>query len=92
MDEDDDEIFQLTWETIQLFERSRDIPGFAKNDWLEEKQSQFNWWAYNIKADKTGHSSLDYRVRNRADIKSVIVGLINGISQALDETLRAGMT
>lgn len=89
--DDDDEIFQLTWETIQLFERSRAIPGFAIDGWLEGKQAEFNWWAYIIKADKTGQSSLDYRVRNRPDIKYVIASLINGISQALDQCLRAGI-
>lgn len=89
--DDDDENFQLTWETIQLFERSCSVPVFATGDWLERKQSQFNWWAYSIKADKTGYSSLDYRVRNCPDIKFVIVSLINGISNALDQCLRAGM-
>ncbi|KAK3324954.1 hypothetical protein B0H66DRAFT_547158 [Apodospora peruviana] len=87
-DEENDHISDLCWECIGLFERCCSLAAFQVNDWFEEQQAEFNWWTQSLKADRTGHSSLDYRLRNRPDIANVVTELINGISTALDECLR----
>lgn len=90
MDDEDDAVLQLTWECTSLFERCHSLPACLENEWLEERQIDFNWWVHCLKANKAGHSSLDFRLRKRPDIRSVILGLISGICNALDECLRSG--
>lgn len=86
-----DDIFQATWECRKLFERCQSTP-FSSPDpreaWLEQQEVDFKLWANGIQADRTGHSSLDYRLRKRPDIIKVVLDLINNISTELDNFLR----
>jgi len=85
-----DEIYQLTKACSDLFTECQLIAPLTQNDWIENKLGDFNLWSVGIRASSTGHSSLDYRVRDRPDIKGVIVGLLDGIKSALAQCLAIG--
>jgi hypothetical protein len=84
-------IYKQTLECRQLFTECEGISELDGQDWLDDRQADFNWWAYGINADKIGRSSLDYRVRERPDIKRVFLGLLEGIALALTESQRIGL-
>lgn len=90
MEDNLNEIYYSTWECRKLFERYHSIIG-TQASWVEDSETQFSLWAYDIHADKVGHSSLDYRVRNRDDIRKVIVNLIEGISSGIDGLIEKGI-
>lgn len=62
-----------------------DIPALSEDDWLEQKFAIFNWWNSALNADKSDHSSLDYRVSLRPDVKAEIMKLLEGLITALSE-------
>lgn len=90
--ESTEEIFHAAWECRELFSRCRELiqHPFIGDNWFEEREVDFCWWIYGLRADKRGHSSLDYRLRERSDIRNIVVSLIGGISAALDEWLHYG--
>ncbi|KAH8880195.1 hypothetical protein GQ53DRAFT_546604 [Thozetella sp. PMI_491] len=45
--------------------------------------AKFNWWSLGIGAAKSGHSSLDYRVRSREDVRDEIIDLLDGLAESL---------
>jgi hypothetical protein len=63
----------------------------AEDDWIGDRQAEFNWWAYGLNAEKVGQSSLDCRVGDWPDIKDTILGLVDGISNTLERCLAIGM-
>ncbi|KAH7311136.1 hypothetical protein BKA65DRAFT_356292, partial [Rhexocercosporidium sp. MPI-PUGE-AT-0058] len=85
--ESDDEIFRLTNNCSDLFVECHSVDVLAQDDWIENRLGDFNLWAAGIRASSTGHSSLDYRVRHRLDVKDVIVGLLNGLKESLEKCL-----
>ncbi|KAK8014839.1 hypothetical protein PG990_008135 [Apiospora arundinis] len=62
-----------------------DIPALSEDDWLEQKFAIFNWWNSALNADKSDHSSLEYRVSLRPDVKAEIMKLLEGLITALSE-------
>ncbi|KAI0534303.1 hypothetical protein GGR58DRAFT_505459 [Xylaria digitata] len=89
----EERIIDATWECIDLFESCRvasQIEDDSDQDWLEEREADFKIWAHYIRADKTGHSSLDYRLRDRADVRDTFLNLIGGIAKSLDACMRGG--
>ncbi|RKL38811.1 hypothetical protein BFJ72_g6941 [Fusarium proliferatum] len=73
---------------LSLFESTSDHRALADNDWFEDRAADFAWWAHGLKAQKTGRSSLDYRLRERLDVKRVIAGLLDSLPLALKEYLQ----
>ncbi|KAF5636080.1 chitin synthase activator [Fusarium sp. NRRL 52700] len=77
------DLCRRTQECLFLFQS---IPGhrtLADNDWFEDCAADFAWWAHGLKAQKTGRSSLDYRLRERLDVHRVIAGLLDSLALAL---------
>ncbi|KAK3329199.1 hypothetical protein B0H66DRAFT_16416 [Apodospora peruviana] len=66
-----------------LFRDCLALAVFAADDWLEDRSADFNVWAFSIGADNIGKSSLDYRLRNWHDVRSIIVGLLAGLRDTL---------
>ncbi|TDZ16214.1 hypothetical protein Cob_v010827 [Colletotrichum orbiculare MAFF 240422] len=54
-------------------------------EWLENRQADFNIWASSIKAASEGRSSLDYRVRERPDLKETISNLLDALLEILGQ-------
>ncbi|KAF3000402.1 hypothetical protein E8E14_001436 [Neopestalotiopsis sp. 37M] len=52
------------------------------------RRGEFNIWAYGLQALSSGKSSLDYRVRFRKDVQGVILALLGGLSQDLEDCIR----
>lgn len=80
-----DELCRLTEKCASLFTTLADHPKLSDDDWLEDRAADFAWWSHGLKAQKTGRSSLDFRLRNRLDIQKVISGLLHSLFSALEE-------
>ncbi|KAH6989182.1 hypothetical protein BKA56DRAFT_575214 [Ilyonectria sp. MPI-CAGE-AT-0026] len=84
-----DELCRLTKKCSSLFTAMADHPKLSDDDWLEDRAADFAWWSHGLKAQKTGRSSLDFRLRNRLDIQKVISGLLHSLFSALEEYLHS---
>ncbi|KPM38487.1 hypothetical protein AK830_g8089 [Neonectria ditissima] len=78
-----------TEECDSLFKAVSADPKSSDDDWFEDRAADFAWWSHGLKAQKTGRSSLDYRMRNRPDIQKVIAGLLDSLILALKEILQS---
>lgn len=58
--------------------------------WFELRRGEFNIWAYGLQALSSGKSSLDYRVRNRSDVGGIILALLGGLSEDLEDCIKNG--
>ncbi|KAJ0125421.1 TPR domain-containing protein [Diaporthe amygdali] len=59
----------------------------SRLDLFESWQGQFNLWAAGLRATQYNKSSLDYRVRQRADIRELMGDLLSGLTEALESCL-----
>ncbi|KAJ8126392.1 hypothetical protein O1611_g7247 [Lasiodiplodia mahajangana] len=83
----DERIFDATWECKDLFESCHTSAVTWDDDdldRLEECEADFAVWAHGLRADKTGHSSFDYRLRDRPDIRDTVLNLIRETAKSLD--------
>jgi len=72
-----------TLNCIESFNNCLANPALGKLGWVERCQADFNLWTYGLKADSTGKSSLDYRVREREDVRNVVSDLLDGLAESL---------
>ncbi|KAH7131289.1 hypothetical protein EDB81DRAFT_728454 [Dactylonectria macrodidyma] len=84
-----DELCRLTEKCASTFTYLADQSGISDHDWLEDRAADFAWWSHGLKAQKTGRSSLDFRLRNRPDIQKIISGLLHSLLSALEEYPRS---
>lgn len=84
------DLSRRTEKCISLFREASAHEAFADDDWLEDRAADFTWWFHGLKAQKTGRSSLDYRLRNRPDIQRIISGLLDGLVSAMEALLQSG--
>ncbi|KAF4447232.1 hypothetical protein F53441_9219 [Fusarium austroafricanum] len=82
------DLCRRTQECLSLFQGTSGHRTLADDDWFEDRAADFAWWAHGLKAQKTGRSSLDYRLRERLDVKRVIAGLLDSLALALKEYLQ----
>ncbi|KAH8663384.1 hypothetical protein BGZ60DRAFT_379476 [Tricladium varicosporioides] len=52
---------------------------------LQDELGRFKVWAGNIAAHKSGRSSLDFRLRDATPLRERVIGLLNDISELLQE-------
>ncbi|KAF2464373.1 uncharacterized protein BDR25DRAFT_96892 [Lindgomyces ingoldianus] len=78
-----------TLNCIESFNKCLVNPTLGKLGWVERCQADFNLWTYGLKATSTGKSSLDYRVREREDVRNVICDLLDGMAESLHRCLEA---
>jgi hypothetical protein len=76
---------------IRLFADCMSNAVINKLNGLEMGRADFNLWVRGLNATAQGKSSLDYRVRWRADVKSHICDLLDGLAECMRETLDLGM-
>ncbi|KAM0342917.1 hypothetical protein ACHAPU_009121 [Fusarium lateritium] len=90
MDDGKSPIHHLTEQCVSIFKTLSEHSHFAGDDWLEDRAADFAWWSYSLKAQKTGRSSLDYRLRSRQDVQKIIANLLESLAATLDEYLQSG--
>ncbi|KAI3542668.1 hypothetical protein CABS03_00952 [Colletotrichum abscissum] len=56
-------------------------------DWFEYREAEFNLWCKVIKADRKGKSSLEYRVRDHANVRQLFLDLLDGLRESLSHLL-----
>lgn len=79
-------------ETCQsLFEDCQQYPALSEGDWIDQMSAKFNWWSLGIGAGKSGHSSLDHRVRTRDDVRNILVSLLDSLTTSLRNCIKIGM-
>jgi len=83
------EVYDRTLNCVALFNQCAANTALRKLNWVEKCQADFNLWAYGLKAISTGKSSLDYRVRQREDVRGVICDLLDGLADSLQNCLEA---
>lgn len=74
-----------------LFVALQQRPGIIDGDWIDKMSAEFNWWSLGMGATKRSHSSLDYRVQNRDDVRNVIVNLLDSLTISLRNCKNLGM-
>ncbi|KAK0710120.1 hypothetical protein B0T26DRAFT_724126 [Lasiosphaeria miniovina] len=86
---DDEEIKTWFWECNDRFRACLSVAVFSDDDWMDDRAADFNVWGFSIKADATGRSSLDYRLRNWPEVRSIVVGLLKSLSHCLEAIEKA---
>ncbi|ETS79010.1 hypothetical protein PFICI_08863 [Pestalotiopsis fici W106-1] len=71
----------------QLFAQCLSLTHGEHMAWFEMRRGEFNIWAFGLQALSSGKSSLDYRVRNRSDVSGIIVALLGGLSEDLEDCI-----
>lgn len=74
----------------ELFAQCQEYPSLSGGDWIDQLSAKFNWWSLGIGAEKQGHSSLDYRVRGRTDVRDVLVHLLDSLVISLKNCIEIG--
>lgn len=89
--EQDLHVIRTRTETCQhLFKACQQDRALSNSDWIDKMSAKFNWWSLGIGAAKRGHSSLDYRVRTREDIRNLLVNLLDSLSISLRKCAEIG--
>ncbi|KAM3079616.1 hypothetical protein ACMFMG_006028 [Clarireedia jacksonii] len=71
-----------------LFEDCQQYLVLSESDWIDHMSAKFNWWSLGIGAEKMGHSSLDHRVRNRDDVRNILVSLLDSLTTSLRNCIK----
>ncbi|KAI8715897.1 NB-ARC domain-containing protein [Fusarium sp. LHS14.1] len=82
-------IQRRTLECQALFESCQRNPHLSGDDWIDKMSAEFNWWSLGIGAAKGGHSSLDYRVQTRDDVRNVLVNLLDSLATSIAKYIDA---
>ncbi|KAI0118631.1 hypothetical protein GGR51DRAFT_554321 [Nemania sp. FL0031] len=88
----DNSISYLTVKCADLFATSQSIPALCKDNWAGKRLADFNIWAASIAASSESYASLDHRLRDRNDLKAVIVGLLKDIKSCLERFFSADIS
>ena len=75
---------------IDLFRECATNPILGRWQWIEVSQGDFNFWARGLNVLSHSQDSLDYRIRTRRDILDLILNLLNGLAESLEEALEQG--
>ncbi|KAL4882883.1 CHAT domain-containing protein [Aspergillus karnatakaensis] len=59
------------------------LPEIARDNWIENRLGDFNLWIADLHVDSIGHASLDYRLREREDVKDLVVVLLESLINSL---------
>lgn len=89
---DNSGIQRRTLECQALFESCQKNSHLSGDDWIDKMSAEFNWWSLGIGAAKGGHSSLDYRVQTRDDVRNVLVNLLDSLATSLAKYIGAGLS
>ena len=73
-----------------LFDKCQQTPALSEGDWFHQMSAKFNWWSLGIGAGKSGHFSLDHRVRNRKDIRDELISLLDSLIMSLMNCIDIG--
>ncbi|KAF7530970.1 hypothetical protein G7054_g9333 [Neopestalotiopsis clavispora] len=74
----------------QLFTQCLSLTHSDHMAWFEMRRGEFNIWAYGLQALSSGKSSLDYRVLLRHDVKGIILALLGGLAEDLEDCIKIG--
>jgi hypothetical protein len=77
------EIRPVVAECRDVFSECLAVPHLAEQVWLQTAQIEFNFWRSNIHAGSRDRSSLDYRLRERPEVREAICSLLRGLAEAL---------
>ncbi|RSL48779.1 hypothetical protein CEP53_009416 [Fusarium sp. AF-6] len=80
----------LTLRCQSLFDSCQKETHVPEDDWIDKMSAEFNWWSLGIGAAKSGHSSLDYRVKTRDDVRIVLLNLLGSLATSLEKYIRSG--
>ncbi|ETS77447.1 hypothetical protein PFICI_11321 [Pestalotiopsis fici W106-1] len=81
---DSNDIRHRTEACKHLFESCQTL---CNDERVDRLCAKFHWWSLGIGASKHGHSSLDYRVRTREDIRDRIVDLLDMLAISLQSCI-----
>ena len=84
-----DEIELSSRKCTRLFENCRSISFVAKHGWIEYRELEFFRWTEVVQVYQS-QTSLDYRLKDRPEIRKRILKLLGGISEALAFCLYLG--
>jgi hypothetical protein len=84
------DIRERTKKCEMQFNKCLDHEQLGKNQWLVTGFAEFNLWSFGLNASHSGRSSLDYKVRQRPDLQEIIVDLLDGLDESLEECLNPG--
>lgn len=74
---------------IRLFENCRSVSFVAKHGWIEYRELEFFRWT-EVAQVYQSQTSLDYRLKDRPEIRKRILNILDGISEALAYCLYIG--
>ena len=69
----------------QGFQACLNASNTGSKEWLTNRLADFDLWANGIGATLSNHSSLEYRVRERPDVRDVFIGLLRRLQDALGD-------
>ena len=77
----------LTASCRDLFEQGLSRKALMIDEWCENRLADFNLWATGLGALAQGHASLDWRLRNRPDVRDAIADLLDDLKECLEDCL-----
>ncbi|KAF2176113.1 hypothetical protein K469DRAFT_700434 [Zopfia rhizophila CBS 207.26] len=80
-------IWKSAMECRQRFKECISDSSLGVEDWLVSSQADFNLWCFGTKATGDSGSSLDYRLRDRPNIRLMICNLLGGLEESLGQCL-----
>ncbi|KAF3129499.1 hypothetical protein TWF594_010964 [Orbilia oligospora] len=81
-------ISRIANECKTVFADCISTPGMGEEVWVRSAQGDFNLWCLGIKATSSNKSSLDYRLREKPDVREDICDLIRGMVDSLQKCQR----
>ncbi|EGX48305.1 hypothetical protein AOL_s00080g430 [Orbilia oligospora ATCC 24927] len=81
-------ISRIASECKTIFAGCISTPGMGEEAWVRSAQGDFNLWCLGIKATSSNKSSLDYRLREKPDVREDICDLIRGLINSLQKCQR----
>ncbi|KAF3297187.1 hypothetical protein TWF132_008542 [Orbilia oligospora] len=81
-------ISRIANECKTVFANCISTPGMGEEFWVRSAQGDFNLWCLGIKATSSNKSSLDYRLREKPDVREDICDLIRGMVDSLQKCQR----
>ncbi|KAF3172082.1 hypothetical protein TWF788_009525 [Orbilia oligospora] len=78
-------ISRIANECKTVFADCTSTPDMGEEVWVRSAQGDFNLWCLGIKATSSNKSSLDYRLREKPDVREDICDLIRGLVDSLQK-------
>lgn len=85
-----DEINRATVGCENLIRSCLSIEKLCENEWAQSRLDDFRLWSAGLNATAAGHAGLEWRLRSRPDVKEVVLGFLEDLTEKIQDCLDHG--